>query len=194
MSENESLTLAPPGAGLPWLEAKLVRYLIFPISVRRLSWDKASKRFAEERDVILKLIEGIDAEQLFRPVLIKRIRGIEDSSRNWSIAMTLDHLNIVNGHFGAIVRELSNQRQVKGKASTAAVKPPTVTDPEIVSKFRERCAAYLSIIENETLKDSHSEQYVHPWFGPLTAYKWHCLSAIHQGIHRRQIERILEKL
>ena len=34
-------------------------------------------------------------------------------------------------------------------------------------------------------------RHAHPWFGPLDAAGWHAMAAMHMGIHRKQIERIL---
>ena len=34
----------------------------------------------------------------------------------------------------------------------------------------------------------------HPWFGPMTPKGWYGLAAVHMGIHRKQIEMILEGL
>jgi hypothetical protein len=37
-------------------------------------------------------------------------------------------------------------------------------------------------------------RYAHPWFGPLDAAGWHTLAAGHLGIHRVQIEQIIQGL
>ena len=63
-----------------------------------------SALFSDELQTILTLVEGVSVDSAARPVLIDRIRGIEDSSRHWSVYMTLDHLRIVNlGMVGVIV-------------------------------------------------------------------------------------------
>jgi len=37
-------------------------------------------------------------------------------------------------------------------------------------------------------------KYKHPWFGPLDAAGWHTMAAWHIGLHRGQVERIVEGL
>jgi len=48
-------------------------------------------------------------------LLIPRLRGMEDSSRNWSVWMTLDHLRIIHGSFigviGTLVKGVGAARQ-----------------------------------------------------------------------------------
>jgi len=49
-------------------------------------------RFSRERAAIRALVERCAAERGARRVLIRRPPGLEDSSRNWSVWMTLDAL------------------------------------------------------------------------------------------------------
>ena len=53
--------------------------------------------FQSERTYILQLASECSDHDAARQVLIKRLRGMEDSSRDWSVFMTLNHLSIVNG-------------------------------------------------------------------------------------------------
>jgi hypothetical protein len=46
------------------------------------------------------------------------------------------------------------------------------------------CVAELDDLRTRT-------RHVHPWFGALSARQWHALAALHNRIHRTQIERIL---
>jgi hypothetical protein len=47
-------------------------------------------------------------------------------------------------------------------------------------------------MEGLTIERKGGATLRHPWFGPLSAFQWLCLSATHMRIHRQQIERILE--
>src|SRR5205814_3099947 len=94
--------LQPPGAGLPWLERMVAKYVVFPRMCRRLTWEAAARLFQEEGARILAVWDALPAERLTERVLIRRFRGIEDSSRYWSAAMTVEHLNVV----GAGVRQI----------------------------------------------------------------------------------------
>jgi hypothetical protein len=61
-----------------------------------MSQAEASELFQRETEKILELVQTTPIKQAGTPVLIKRVTGIEDSSRNWSLYMVLDHLRIVD--------------------------------------------------------------------------------------------------
>src|SRR3990167_8235372 len=86
--------LDKPGAGLPFVEWAVAKYILIPQRYKNSSKEKALADFAEQSDKILKLAQGLSSEQLTERRLIARLRGLEDSSRFWSVAMTLDHLTI----------------------------------------------------------------------------------------------------
>jgi len=150
----------------------------------------ATEKFREEAERMLRLVEGLDPVFAAKPILIERIRGIEDSSRNWSALMTLDHLVIVDRGIAATISHLVEGKPITGRASTAAVKPKPEQTPETIGVFRKVTGQYLDRVG--ALPDLNSRlRYEHPWFGPLNAHGWHVLAAVHHGIHRRQIERII---
>ena len=181
--------LAPPGAGIPAIE-RLVGGSF--LKLRRLLGTPAkfTARFERERWEIAGLCAGRDASALGTRVLIPRLRGLEDSSRFWSVWMTLDHLRIVNDSITGVIRELVQGRVPKGAASTAAVKPSDQVAREVVSAYEASCDRLVHLVTSETVWDTKL-RYAHPWFGLLDAAGWHAMSAMHMGIHRAQIERIL---
>jgi hypothetical protein len=189
---DEPVQLAPPGAGLPAAELAVVRP-VFAIARALLSRQRADGWFERETERILRIVESLAPEEAQRRVLIARVRGIEDSSRNWSAWMTLEHLVIVNTAIGKIIEQLAGEKSVSGKVSTADPKPMPVTDAEIVKRYRVAAKAYLRTVRRLDSLNS-SARHVHPWFGPLNAHGWHCLAAIHQTIHRRQLEAIVRGL
>jgi hypothetical protein len=182
--------LAPPGAGLPFIELTVSR-ILFGLARRTLSRESALKQFRAEADRMLALAEKLDPVRAQKQVLIKRVRGIEDSSRNWSVLMALDHLVIVNGGIIATIEQLAAERPLTRKVSTADVKPPPAQTMATIEKFRDAVQQYQVRIDRLARLDSKT-CHVHPWFGPLNAHGWHCLAAIHHGIHRKQIEAILQ--
>jgi len=92
---NRSPQLAPPGAGLPVVELFFARTLF---STRRTFTSNAAAEriIADQGAVIAHLATHCRADLVAQRVLIDRLPGLEDSSRFWSIAMTPDHLRIVN--------------------------------------------------------------------------------------------------
>lgn len=192
MTENDDRPLAAPGAGLPAIEL-LVARLMFARRCRSVDADQVSALFREQWAAIRGLVDRCDEAMRGERILIKRLRGMEDSSRRWSVWMTLDHLRITNDAFAMIVSALSRGRVPEEVASTAAVKPSPDAGPASEAEFGSSCQGLLAAVaEAGDLKNP--ARYPHPWFGPLDAAAWHALSAMHMGIHRKQIEKILEGL
>jgi hypothetical protein len=118
---------------------------------------------------------------------------LEDSSRYWSVWMTLDHLRIVHHSVGRVIRALTIGSVPPGRASTADVKPSPGATHAVLAEYERSCDELLATVaEVPTLNTS--VRYAHPWFGPLNAAGWHALSGGHLSIHRLQIERILAGL
>jgi hypothetical protein len=181
--------LAPPGAGLPWLELRIAKFG-FHLLNRGMTREKSSALLNKERAAILELARPCDADTGSKRVLINRLPGMEDSSRFWSVFMTLDHLRIVNLAVAEAIQLLGRGSVPERKADTAAVKPSpdaaasVVDDFELACKLIERCAARVTDLKTKA-------RYDHPWFGPLDAAGWYFLAGFHMGLHRKQIERIL---
>jgi len=184
--------LAPPGAGLPRVELRVARLLF---AWRRAVGNRAAftARFQQERETVQKLTRGLDEASGARRVLISRPRGLEDSSRYWSIWMTLEHLRIVHRSVNRVIGLLLKGVTPGGAASTAAVKPSLEVTGSVVAEYERSCDDLLETV-GAAGELRTPARYAHPWFGPLDAAGWHALSAGHLGIHRTQIERILEGL
>jgi len=189
MNHSSEPTLAPPGGGLPWPEVLLARALF---SIRRRMGTRRSfdALFAQELECIRRLIRECDEEEGSRRVLIARLPGLEDSSRFWSVWMTLDHLRIVHLAIAELIGELVKEVTPPGAASTASVKPNVDVGREVISAFETSCKNLSTVVAASPNLNTKA-RFPHPWFGPLNAAGWHALMGIHMGIHRKQIERIL---
>lgn len=184
--------LAPPGAGLPAMELVAAR-IIFRVRVWRGNRDSFTALFERERGRIRELTRDLNEEDAGRRVLIRRPIGIEDSSRNWSVWMTLEHLRIVNDGITGILRSLTNGRVPPGQASTAAVKPGATVDGSVVEVYEASCDALLA--EGAGSRELETAvRFAHPWFGALNAREWYAMAGMHMGIHRVQLERIVAGL
>ena len=196
--------LQPPGAGLPWPEYVLSRYVLLPLASRKLDWAQAGRLFQREGQRVLDLFDALRAGQggldLFAAgragrrterVLVARLRGLEDSSRHWSAAMTVEHLHIVGTGILAAIASLRAGNVPPGQASTADVKPRGEEAPEETrAKFVGLLADGAAADALPPMRPGVGPRYPHPWFGPLDAHRWHVLNGIHQGIHRKQLEAI----
>lgn len=188
MPSHQEPKLAAPGAGLP-LPERFIATLIFGWKRLTSSPEATTARFRQERAAIRTLVDNIPAAQRGQQVLIARPRGLEDSSRYWSVWMTLDHLRITNDAFSMAIRSLVNGRVPARRASTADVKPDPNVTAAVEAAYEQSCEALLqTIAECPNLKTPL--RYEHPWFGPMDAAGWHVLSAGHMGIHREQLLRI----
>lgn len=187
--------LQPPGAGLPWYELAAARLVVFPLLCRRLDWAAAGRQFRDEGAKVLALWDAFPADRLGERVLIDRIQGIEDSSRFWSVAMTVEHLNIVGTGIRRILAGLRLGQAPAQAARVADVKPRGELPPsEVRAAFaRLLAAAATSDATEPAVPRGTGALAPHPWFGPLDAHHWHCLLGIHQRIHRKQIEAIRRK-
>jgi hypothetical protein len=189
-SDNEP-KLAPPGAGLPKIELMAAR-LFFGKQLKKGSRESFIETFQTEREKIA-LVRSCDPSLAAKRVLIDRIRGIEDSSRFWSVWMTLEHLRIVHTGITRTILDLANGRIPPGKVSTAAVKPGPNVTANVVAEFEKSCDNLLTAVA--AIPDLKTKlRHDHPWFGPLDAFAWLALSAGHLRLHRQQIERIVERL
>ena len=192
MSTSSDPQLAPPGAGLPIIELWAAR-LLFALTRRRGSRETFVAKFKQERAAIRALVDSCPEAKRGEQVLIARLRGLEDSSRNWSVWMTLDHLRITNTALTRVITALTHGRVPPGKASTAAVKPSTTVTAAVEAEFESSCDGVLAaIIDAPDLKTK--VRFAHPWFGPLDAFGWAAMAGMHMGIHRVQIQSILSGL
>jgi hypothetical protein len=192
MNEIAEPKLAPPGAGLPKVELFIARAL-FTFTRLRGNRDTFNAQFQRERETIAALVRSCDAESAARRVLIARLPGMEDSSRNWSVWMTLDHLRIIHNGLARTIGALAKGAVPPGKASTAAVKPSPDVTAEVVGAYEKSCDELMATVAAvPNLKTA--ARFAHPWFGPLDAAGWHAMASTHLAIHRKQIERILEGL
>ncbi|AOS43873.1 hypothetical protein Verru16b_00931 [Lacunisphaera limnophila] len=184
--------LAPPGAGLPKPEL-LVANLMFHGGRMFTGRGQAEAMIHAECDALIALAGDCDPAAGARPVLIPRLPGLEDSSRHWSVFMTLEHLRIVNAAVTETIGLLAAGQIPAQPASTAAVKPAPGIDARVIKAFGRGCNELtLAAAAVPELRTAH--RFPHPWFGPLDAAGWYFLAAFHLRLHRRQVETILRHL
>lgn len=195
-SQTHPANLQPPGAGLPWWEALAARYLIFPLVCRKLTWPMAAQQFQEEGARVLAIFDALPEARLSERVLVRRFAGMEDSSRHWSAAMTLEHLNMVSSAILKDIRSLRRGETLTAEPRTADFKPQGAVSPaKARSEFVQRLAAATAAEQADPpIPRGQGPRYAHPWFGPMDAHQWHCLLTFHQGVHLKQIEAIRDRL
>lgn len=181
-------TLQPSGAGLPWWELLLVRCL-FALGCYWMNWAAAARLFQAEGARVLAVWDALPADRLGERVLIRRVPGIEDSSRFWSAAMTVEHLNAVGTGVRQLIGSLRQGEVPTGVVRIVDYKPRGEGTPvELRAEFARLLADAADA--EPPVPRGVGPRCAHPWFGPLDAHRWHCLLALHQRIHRRQMEAI----
>lgn len=185
--------LQAPGAGLPFIEALYLKYFLMPRLRGNISWQKSNVLFRKETDRILELHSKLSPADAARPVLIKRIAGIEDSSRFWSVNDTMEHLVKAVDGMAAIISTLSEEQNFAMDVRIADLKP-TGKYPNIVKAFQETMARAEKISKDPGTSHNSIAIHLHPWMGHMNTHGWHTLMAVHQGLHRRQIELIIQGL
>ncbi|TDU81210.1 DinB family protein [Prosthecobacter fusiformis] len=192
MDFNAEPQLAPPGAGLPFPEL-MVAKLIFKCRLQLGSRASFSASFQSERRKIQELVKTCEESKGAEPILIPRLTGMEDSSRHWSVWMTLEHLRMVHDSITKVITALTSGVAMEGAASTASVKPRKEVTARVLRHYETSCDGLQKAVDDAP--DLNTKlKFTHPWFGPLNAAGWHAMAGQHLGIHRRQIEQILKRL
>lgn len=184
--------LQRPGAGLPPLELALSR-AGFRLLRRVFSDARATRLFFDEGRRVFEMARSTPLPLAGEPVLIRRVPGMEDSSRNWSVYMVLDHLRRVNNGIARIIAALCAGEGGLEEVRIESVKPDPDAMVEVLGPYEASVERYLQTVKRNPRLAGRGT-HPHPWFGPLDAHGWHCLAALHHRTHRRQIERIREQL
>jgi hypothetical protein len=190
-SSSARRELAPPGAGIPFPQRIFLRWILNPFVAGREDPALSDRRFERLHEKIEKTYLEIPEALRGKKVLVPPQRGLEDSSRYWSAAMVLEHLEIVERGVAGIIVELSHKRSPTQTVSTALVKPVSgMTPGEALLRFRVLRADFLPNLHAKIGDLNARGTHRHPWFGPFTARKWNWLLGIHAGIHLRQLRAI----
>jgi hypothetical protein len=162
-----------------------------------VSDQRALRIFRTESATLNRLVTDDESYDVFAPYSIPRVFGIEDASRNWSVAMVLQHLCLVNHEILVAVESLSRGVVPKGEIELAFYKPDADVDDSVFTRFDELNQNYVArverILESNRRLPTHPT-FPHPWFGALNAHQWNLLAAVHQKIHRRQAQKIIAML
>lgn len=194
VDSSEAEGLAPAGAGLSRGRALFLRYAGFPLLNRFISFDRGLDFFEKEGERIVGLAEPLDEEALFTRVMVPPLFGLEENSRYYSVAMVLEHLLIVGNALQNRIPALSRGERLAQEVRIENYKPYTDITPDIVARYRVFVEEFREkLLENMGDIDCEN-RHEHPWFGPLNPKEWMVMGAIHQIVHRRQIEAVLKGL
>jgi hypothetical protein len=190
MTESEP-QLAPPGAGIPIYQKLVLRLYVNPFLAGKGRLEDMRSRFIRKHQRISEAYLAIPEELRERKVLVPPLMGLEDSSRFWSAAMVLEHVQIVGSAMGEGIVKLSNEEDPGFKPDTAKVKPKGILSaPEIFAAFETWRHGFLNSLDARVRNMDSKRTLAHPWFGPFTARKWYWLLPVHADIHLKQLRAI----
>jgi hypothetical protein len=192
--------LQAPGAGIPFHQRLALKYIVRPFVAKRSDWDKNQALFYDMNNKLLELTSTLSGDQHTTQILIPPLTGLEDSSRNWSITMVLEHLAIVGEGISEIIVSLGHGHIPEQLISTANVKPSVDSSYKDAMK---RYSAFIETAEDKTApakaayeKDPNIRKLTkhHPWFGAMNLKEWQWLQGIHLQIHYNQAQLIKKRL
>lgn len=157
-----------------------------------MTWHSGVELFHEEGRKIKTIVELLNTELLLKKVLIKRLRGLEDSSRYWSPVMVLEHLIIVGRELKEIIIKLNDEQVPTKDLEIANVKPSENAGVEMVGRFNGFQEEFITVMSDERYHRSSDLKFRHPWLGPLNSFEWLCLAAGHTYLHCIQLKKILQ--
>jgi len=187
--------LAPPGAGIPLPARLILRYVVRPLVVKRTPWGVSQARFARLHEKLKREWANLSDVALTTPALVPPQRGLEDSSRYWSIAQTARHLTIVGQLIENAIIELSHGRPIAKTVGTGEVKPESERNArDSIDEYVRFADGVIERIERAVGDRESPLLLEHPWFGKLRARDWLWVLAIHSNIHLQQIRAIKKAL
>ncbi|NCA72141.1 MAG: DinB family protein [Sphingobacteriia bacterium] len=192
MSDPQRPQRDPARPGIPWHERRIA-----DVALRLYASLHSPAAILESfRHDALRagmLARGLSETQGRTPVRIARFPGIESSSRNWSVYMTLDHLVMVNTAIMVLLHAICSDHNHGAEIGLEDVEPHRDAGPDRIPALEAAVERYSDLVERLGPLRSR-ERHPHPWFGQLSARQWHAVAAIHNRTHRIQIERILRRL
>ena len=193
--EEIQASLAPPGAGIPFLDRMLGRYLLKPLVLRRTSWAEAEERFQKTHEKFKRELALCPIESLTKRVLVPPQKGLEDSSRYWSAAMCARHLTIVGREVEELIGKLTRNEEIHKAADTGAVKPEIANnDPKSIEEYAAFGDALFERLKKTLGNPNSKAAFKHPWFGMMTAQEWASLYSVHTYVHLEQLKAIVKGL
>ena len=182
------------GGGLSSGRAFFLRYLGFPLLNSIISWERALDIFENEGEKVLSLARPMEKDKLFERVLVPKLFGLEDNSRYYSVAMVIEHLIIVGTALKKRIPVLSQGKNLDKEIKIEDYKPYMEIDDTVINQYEIFLHSFRKEVEENVDNIYLENRHEHPWFGELKAKDWSVMGAIHQVVHRRQIEAIIRGL
>jgi len=186
--------LGKAGGGLSKGRAYFLRHFGFPFVNAVISWERALSISEREGRKMIALARALPKEKMNERVLIPHLFGLEDNSRYYSVAMVLKHVLIVGSALQKRVPLLSQGKKLDKEVKIEEYKPYEKISAKIIDDYEMFLNDFRATMEAEVEDIFLDNRHKHPWFGNLKAKEWGVMGAIHQIVHRRQMEAIIKGL
>lgn len=186
--------LDKPGAGLPFLDSLYLRFYIGPYQSRAADKAKNLRLFKMIGARILKEANDVPDGKRDQKVLVPKMKGIEDSSRFWSVNQTLEHMLITGTGMRGLIVDLVNGKPTDWVIKIEDFKPKGKYDGgDARPDFKKFVDETIALLEPLAIEDK-GLTHKHPWMGMFNALQWTWLLAGHNGIHLAQLQAIKKGL
>lgn len=184
-----------PGAGIPFYQRLFLRFFVKPLIANRSTWENSKLDFEKIHTKIYRELQNLSDEQLNHRILVPPMIGLEDSSRFWSVAMSIEHLGIVGRQIFQLIQLMTHGQVPNRKADTATVKPLGKLSAQAAKDdFLKYCSQDFALLNSQIGDPKSPILFSHPWFGKMNAKQWYWLLSTHAVIHLKQIREIKSRL
>lgn len=170
---------------------------ILSISSIFLSERNLLRLFRWETRKLSRLLEADDSFDVSQVINIPRVIGVSESNRNWSVLMVLDHLCLVIEDCKKAIVALSDGVEPQGEIELSFYAPSEDVGLGVIGHFEHLTSCFCRDIQLALKGEatfSGPAQFSHPCFGSMNAKRWLAFAALHQVIHRRQVQKIIVML
>ncbi|HTL12543.1 MAG TPA: DinB family protein, partial [Bdellovibrionota bacterium] len=174
-----------------------LRLWLKPVVSRRMPRSEVRANFDRLAGKLVEKISEVPAELRNTKILVEPIRGLEDSSRYWSLNGVLEHVLIVSQGLETIILMLAAGKRPPIEVDIAKVKPKHRAG-DLLEEFQAYAPKLYDRLDAALAQpgmDLDSRlTHRHPWFGDLTARQWYWLISSHVGVHYAQAKAIIAGL
>ena len=154
----------------------------------------ATRSIQMETERTLSCIHELGDDDAQKSVDVGKMIGVDEDMRRWTPYQTLEHNTIVNRVIQEVVTTLARgEVYVSDFDPKTDVLPGAAPNVEMISAFRSSVDDYLQAV-GRCKQLRGTPRYPHPLFGRFNAHQWHCMFGFHLRIHRRQLERGIQRL
>ncbi len=180
------------GSGVPAIE-RFIGGLLIKRWCKRCPPEETLALCGDQRDEFGWLARQL-GDRATERVQIKRLPGLEASSTSYSLAMTIEHVGLVNTGLAELLESLRDRGRYDIEVKTADYKAHEGVSAESAMELVQEAQERLALVLEDTAWLETDASHEHPWFGALPARTWACFPAFHGALHVKQAKLIAQRL